>query len=197
MEIATGSEEEDESGYQTAEEDFGCEPEPEPESVERRLAAPAEVRAMDELLRRLKAEGWLDSRRERGREAARMFEAFGGRDKCLIRFLRAYHFADLPRSFAQLTASVDFRLGSGGGRVQRASVCGGDLAHDQAGAEREHAKEGADHGGRLPQRPGRVRLMWMGDQQVPCLQLDSWMKIDLQQALRHYHRRLDSTRWWT
>ena len=113
MGIGTGSEEEDE-GYQTAEENFGCEPEPgpqpEPESVERRLAAPAEAQAMDELLRRLEAEGWLDSRRERGREAARMFEAFGGRDKCLIRFLRAYHFADLPRSFAQLTASVDFRL---------------------------------------------------------------------------------------
>ena len=38
-----------------------------------------------------------------------MFKVFGGEDKCLVRFLRAYNFADLDTSFAQFTTSVEFR----------------------------------------------------------------------------------------
>ena len=87
------------------------EPEPEPEpaaaaptSAERRAASEAEVESLGAFKRQLAEQGWLDLP-----ETAAMLRAFGGEDKCLLRFLRAYNCDDLPRSFEQFTDAVEFR----------------------------------------------------------------------------------------
>ena len=56
------------------------------------------------LKQRLAEGGWLERPGTK-----HMFHVFGGEDKCLIRFLRAYSFQDIDTSFDQFTASVEFR----------------------------------------------------------------------------------------
>ena len=85
----------------------GPEPEPEPEpgiSVDRQLASPNELEAMAALKQRLAGGGWLERPGTK-----HMFRVFGGEDKCLVRFLRAYSFKDVDTSFDQFTTSVNFR----------------------------------------------------------------------------------------
>jgi hypothetical protein len=83
------------------------EPEPEPEpavSVDHRLASPDELEAMATLKQQLADGGWLDRPGTK-----HMFHVFGGEDKCLVRFLRAYSFKDIQTSFEQFTTSVEYR----------------------------------------------------------------------------------------
>jgi hypothetical protein len=80
-------------------------PEPEPEvSVDRQFASPSELEAMSTLKQRLSEGNWLERPGTK-----HMFHVFGGEDKCLIRFLRAYSFKDIDTSFKQFTTSVEFR----------------------------------------------------------------------------------------
>ena len=59
---------------------------------------------MATLKQRLIEGSWLDRP-----GTQHMFRVFGGEDKCLIRFLRAYSFTDIDTSFEQFTTSVEFR----------------------------------------------------------------------------------------
>ena len=78
-------------------------------SVERSAATAEELTALAELEALLEVAG-LAGGEEQPSVAAASYAAFGGRDKCLMRFLRAHAFADVRRSFEQLEVCVGARV---------------------------------------------------------------------------------------